>query len=119
MKIMVKQEADTTCAWIVGEDGETYPDASDPGGGAEGTAYLKDGQQVEIEVEIAAVGTEDGQTNYPKATMGEVIEIPATGVTASGPVGGTTLPGGGDPSPKDIVRDDGELGGANDTSALR
>lgn len=67
MKIIVKQEADTTCAWIVGEDGETQQDA--------GTVYLKSGQQVEIEVEIAAVGTEDGQMNIPKATIGEVGEI--------------------------------------------
>lgn len=64
VKVIVKQEADTTCAWVVGEDGET-----------EETTYLKGGQQVEIDVEIAAKGDEDGQINYPKATMGEVGPI--------------------------------------------
>lgn len=122
MKIIVKQEAGTTCAWIVGEDGQTYPYSSDAGAeGVEGTVYLKDGQQVELDVEIAAKGTGDGQLDYPKVTIGEVTEIPATGVTASGPVGGV------DPEadqkqgqrPGEAHSEDDQAGGANDTSVLR
>jgi hypothetical protein len=79
VKITIRQEAGTTCAWIVGEDGETLPHSvSNPTDGEDGTAYLKDGQQVEIDIEIAARGTEDGQDNYPKATMSEVTAIEAT-----------------------------------------
>jgi hypothetical protein len=75
VKIIIKQEADTTCAWIVGEDGETLPYSETNPTEGDGTAYLKSGQQVEIAVEIAARGTDDGQENYPKAVMGEVTAI--------------------------------------------
>lgn len=92
MKIIIKQEADTTCAWIVGEDGETLPYSETNPTEGDGTAYLKSGQQVEIDVEIAARATADGQDNYPKAKMGEVTEIPASGEVAAGPVGGEVDP---------------------------
>jgi hypothetical protein len=115
VKIIIKQEADTTCAWIVGEDGETLPYSESNPTDGEGTAYLKDGQQVEINVEIAAKATEDGQDNYPKATMGDVIEIPtATGVTA-----------GATPGDPEVDQKEGERpgeesqAGDNDTSILR
>jgi hypothetical protein len=75
VKIIIRQEAGTTCAWIVGEDGETLPHSESNPTDGDGTAYLKDGEQVEIDIEIAAVGTEDGQDNYPKATLGEVGPI--------------------------------------------
>lgn len=108
MKIIVKQEADTTCAWIVGEDGETQQDA--------GTVYLKSGQQVEIEVEIAAVGTEDGQMNIPKATIGEVGEITGGAETRAEPEGDQNV---GQSPPDEESNEDDQPGGANDKSVLR
>jgi hypothetical protein len=118
VKIIIKQEADTTCAWIVGEDGETLPYSETNPTDGDGTAYLKSGQQVEIDVEIAARATEDGQDNYPKATMSEVTEIPATGETAG------AVPGN-PPVDPDVDQKAGERpgeedqAGDDDTSVLR
>lgn len=73
MKIIVQHQAaiegenpqaEQTCVWIVGDDGETLD---------EGTSYLKAGQEVELDAEVEVVGQPDGeQLNRVKIKLGDV-----------------------------------------------
>lgn len=73
MKVVVRHEPATsenapedTCVWAIGDDGETIA-----------TAYLKEGEQVDIEVATEVKGdAEQGQIVDPSLTFGEVGPIP-------------------------------------------
>lgn len=82
MKIIVQHQAavegegspEQTCVWIVGDDGETLPYSESNPTDGEGTAYLKPGQEVTIEIATEVKGSVDeGQIVTPTATMGDIV----------------------------------------------
>lgn len=118
MKIIVQHQAavegegspEQTCVWIVGDDGETLPYSESNPTAGEGTAYLKPGQEVTIEIATEVKGSVDeGQIVTPIATMGDIVGNEA-------PVSGTTTDSTVDP---DLDQKADERPGDNDTSSLR
>lgn len=124
MKITVQHQAaiegenpqpEQTCVWIVGDDGETLPYSESNPTDGEGTAYLKPGQEVTIEIATEVKGSADeGQVVTPTATMGDIIgnEAPVSGTTAA------AVPGDPEVDQKAGERPD-EQAGDDNASILR